>query len=202
GQTDVVVGTPVANRQRREVENLIGFFINTLALRLRLDEAPSVAALLGQVKETTLAAFAHQELPFEQVVEALQPQRSQSHSPVAQVTFTWNNLGPAEGETVTASELMLAPVDRPHETTQVDVQLLLSDAGNTVVGGLVFASALFDRETMERWSGYFVRVLEGMVNDAAMTVDALPLLPAAERDQVLAGFNDTAVEYPSDALIH
>src|SRR5205814_4525281 len=91
GQTDVVIGTPVANRQRREVENLIGFFINTLALRLRFDEQPSVEALLEQVKETTLAAFAHQELPFEQVVEAVQPQRSLSHAPLAQVTITWNS---------------------------------------------------------------------------------------------------------------
>ncbi|HEY0372188.1 MAG TPA: amino acid adenylation domain-containing protein, partial [Thermoanaerobaculia bacterium] len=207
GQTDVVIGTPVANRQRREVENLIGFFINTLALRLRLDandggQQPSVEALLAQVKETTLAAFAHQELPFEQVVEAVQPQRSQSHSPVAQVTFTWNNLGPAEGEAVRASELTLAPVDRPHETTQVDVQLLLSDAGNAVIGGLVFASALFDRETMERWAGYYVRVLESMVADATATVDVLPMLADAERDQVVAGFNDTAVAYPSESLIH
>src|SRR5206468_2803774 len=79
GQPDVVIGTPVANRQRREVEDLIGFFINTLALRLRFDERPSVEALLTQVKETTLAAFAHQELPFEQIVEALQPERSLSH---------------------------------------------------------------------------------------------------------------------------
>src|SRR6185295_8555187 len=80
GQQDVVIGTPVANRQRHEVEGLIGFFVNTLALRLRFDAEPTVAALLAQVKETALAAFAHQELPFEQVVEAVQPQRSLSHS--------------------------------------------------------------------------------------------------------------------------
>ncbi len=203
GQTDVVIGTPVANRQRREVENLIGFFINTLALRLRFDEQPSVEALLGQVKETTLAAFAHQELPFEQVVEALQPQRSQSHSPVAQVTFTWNNLERGlTDRTLEAPALMLVPVERTHETTQVDVQLLLSDAGSTVTGGLVFASALFDRDTIERWSGYYVRVLETMVADASVAVDALPLLTASERQQQLTAFNATQAAYPHDKLIH
>ncbi|HEY0372238.1 MAG TPA: amino acid adenylation domain-containing protein, partial [Thermoanaerobaculia bacterium] len=209
GQQDVVIGTPVANRQRREVENLIGFFINTLALRLRLDgnndEQPTVEALLAQIKETTLAAFAHQELPFEQVVEALQPQRSQSHSPVAQVTFTWNNIGrPRTGEVrpQTASDLVLVPADQPQETTQVDLQLLLGDTGSAVAGSLVYASALFDRDTIERWAAYYVRVLEAMVANASATVDALPLLPAAERDALLVGFNDTAVDYPSDALIH
>jgi amino acid adenylation domain-containing protein len=209
GQTDLVIGTPVANRQRREVENLIGFFINTLSLRLGFDGKPSVEALLGQVKETTLAAFAHQELPFEQVVEAVQPQRSQSHSPLAQVTFTWNNFergvtgdARAESEVLTASELVLAPVARAHETTQVDLQLLLSETDAVVFGGLVYASALFDRATIERWAGYYVRVLEAMVADASATVDALPLVSASERRQLLAGFNATEVAYPEDKLIH
>jgi amino acid adenylation domain-containing protein len=206
GQQDVVIGTPVANRQRREVENLIGFFINTLALRLRLDAQPSVQDLLAQVRETTLAAFAHQELPFEQVVEAVQPQRSQSHSPLAQVTFTWNNLegGPAEDThpALTASDLRLEPVARARETTQVDVQLLLNDGGTNVFGGMVFASALFDRATVERWAGYYVRVLEAMVTDATVAVDALPLLPEAERERLLVDLNATAVAYPDDQLVH
>ena len=88
GQDDVVIGTSVANRQRREVEGLLGFFVNTLALRVRLDGQATVAQLLEQVKESALAAFAHQELPFEQVVEALQPVRSLSHSPLFQVTLS------------------------------------------------------------------------------------------------------------------
>ncbi|HET8774396.1 MAG TPA: amino acid adenylation domain-containing protein, partial [Thermoanaerobaculia bacterium] len=205
GQTDVVIGTPVANRQRREVESLIGFFINTLALRLRVDERPSVEALLAQVKETMLAAFAHQELPFEQVVEALQPQRSQSHSPIAQVTFTWNNIArgsdDGESEARAASDLMLVPAEQPQETTQVDLQLLLSDAGTAVGGSLVFATSLFDRGTIERWAAYYVRVLEAMVADASMTVDALPLLAEAEREQLLHAFNATDVSYPAGASI-
>jgi amino acid adenylation domain-containing protein len=204
GQQDIVIGTPVANRQRREVENLIGFFVNTLAVRLRFDEQPSVAALLEQVKQTTLAAFAHQELPFEQVVEAVQPQRSLSHSPLAQVTFTWNNLerAHADGSTLQLPGLALAPVNRAHETTQVDLQLLLDDAGDAIRGVLVYARDLFDGPTIERWTGHFVQLLEAMVADAFVAVDTLPLLSAAERRQVVETFNDTAVDYPSEALIH
>ncbi|MEO8380765.1 MAG: amino acid adenylation domain-containing protein, partial [Acidobacteriota bacterium] len=209
GQTDVVIGIPVANRQRREVENLIGFFINTLALRVRFDEQQRVETLLAQVKETTLAAFGHQELPFEQVVEALQPQRSQSHSPLAQVTFTWNNLergrtdgNRSDGVALTAPDLLLAPVDQAHETTQVDLQLMLGDAGAAVAGGLVYASGLFDRTTIERWAGYYVRVLEAMVADASAAVDTLPLLSASERQHQLSAFNATEAAYPKDQLIH
>jgi len=207
GQTDVVIGTPVANRQRREVENLIGFFINTLAVRLRFDEQPSVATLLAQVKESTLAAFAHQELPFEQVVEALQPERSQSHSPLAQVTFTWDNLERPESKhsndgAHTASDLMLVPVGRAHETTQVDLQLLLGDAGSAVAGRLVYATSLFERATIERWVSFYVRVLEAMVADASAAVDTLPLLSVSERQQQLTAFNATDAAYPEDKLIH
>ena len=97
-QDDLVIGTSVANRRRPEIEPLIGFFVNTLALRVDLATDPSVAGLLAQIKATTLDAYAHQDLPFEQVVEALQPQRSQSHSPLAQVTFTWNNLEGSQTE--------------------------------------------------------------------------------------------------------
>jgi amino acid adenylation domain-containing protein len=204
GQQDVVIGTPVANRQRSEVEQLIGFFVNTLAVRLRFDEQPSVAALLEQVKATTLAAFAHQELPFEQVVEAVHPQRSMSHSPLAQVTFTWNNLerAQADGSTLQLPGLTLTPLDRAHETTQLDLQLLLDDAGDAISGVLVYARDLFDGETIERWTGHFVRLLETMVADTSTAVDALPLLSAAERLQVLATFNDTSIAYPSESLIH
>jgi non-ribosomal peptide synthetase component F len=108
----------------------------------------------------------------------------------------------AERSEMTASELMLAPVKAAQETTQVDLQLLLSDAGNVVGGTLVFATALFDRATIERWAGYYVRVLEAMVADASASVDALPLLAASERQDQLSAFNDTRAEYPEDKLIH
>ncbi|HET8798152.1 MAG TPA: amino acid adenylation domain-containing protein, partial [Thermoanaerobaculia bacterium] len=184
GQRDIVIGTPVANRQRREFENLIGFFVNMLAVRLRLDDQPAFASFLSAVKETALAAFAHQELPFEQVVEAVQPQRSLSHSPLAQVTFTWNNLGRGrpDGRMLQLPGLQVSAVDRLHETTQADLQLLLDDTGDVFSGVLVYAKDLFDRETIERWAGHFVCLLEAIAADAATAIDELPLLTAAERE--------------------
>jgi amino acid adenylation domain-containing protein len=200
GQTEVVIGTPVANRQRREVEELIGFFVNTLALRLRFDGQPNVASLLEQVKETTLAAFGHQDLPFEQVVEVVQPQRSLSHNPIAQASFTWHNQ-PAPAELV-LPDLSLVVMDAELDNTQADLSLHLADKDGVLEGKCVFASTLFDRATIERWTGYFVRLLEEMVGGEQMAVDTLPLLPEAERSQLLDVFNATAVAYPKDKLLH
>jgi len=150
GQTDVVIGTPVANRQRREVEHLIGFFVNTLALRLRLaadnDEQPTVASLLAQVKETTLAAFAHQELPFEQVVEAVQPVRSLSHGPLFQSMLALNNASTGEGA-LELPGLTLARVAGEHTSTPFDLSLLVADQNDRLEAALGYASALFDRAT-------------------------------------------------------
>ncbi|HEX6095008.1 MAG TPA: non-ribosomal peptide synthase/polyketide synthase [Thermoanaerobaculia bacterium] len=202
GQSDVVIGTPVANRQRQEVESLIGFFVNTLALRLRFDEQPSVASLLGQAKEATLGAFAHQELPFEQVVEAVQPQRSLSHGPLFQTMLALNNTDLSSDSEFQLPGLRLAAAGNSITTSQQDLSIHLTDAGDAVSGFLVYTVDLFDRETVERWAGYFARVLEAMVADESATVDALPLLPDAERHQVLYGFNATAAEYPADTLIH
>ncbi|WP_235567260.1 condensation domain-containing protein, partial [Lysobacter sp. Root604] len=127
GQDDVVVGVPVANRQRREVEALVGFFVNTLALRTRLSEPLTVAGLLAQVKETTLEAFAHQELPFEQVVEAVQPARSLSHSPLFQVMLSLNNT--PGGDAMELPGLTLSQVQSEHTIAQFDLSLSLNDGG-------------------------------------------------------------------------
>ena len=200
GQNEVVIGTPVANRQRREVEDLIGFFVNTLALRLRMDERPSVSSLLEQVKETTLAAFAHQDLPFEQVVEAVQPQRSLSYNPIAQASFTWHNQPPV-GE-LALPDLNLVMMETGFESTQADLSLHLAEGDNGLTGKCVYASTLFDRDTIERWAGHFVQLLEAMVADPSATVDALPLLPESERRQLLQSFNATAMTYPNDQPLH
>jgi amino acid adenylation domain-containing protein len=200
GQSDVVIGTPVANRQRREVEDLIGFFVNTLALRVRLEDQPSVAQLLQQVKETTLSAFGHQELPFEQVVEAVQPVRSLSHSPVFQVMLALNNT--PEADALSLPGLTFARIETVEDAAHFDLSLSLNDDGEHVAGALIYASALFDRRTIERMAGHFVTLLEGMVADEAGAVGRLPLLTVSERDQVVRGFNATAVDYPDETLIH
>jgi amino acid adenylation domain-containing protein len=200
GQQDVVIGTAVANRQRREVEGLIGFFVNTLALRLRLDETPSVASLLAQVKETTLAAFAHQELPYEQVVEAVQPQRSLSHSPLFQSLFSLNNT-PGSG-VLELPELQLEPVERALDSTPFDLSLSLRMQGERLEGALGYVSALFDRETVARWAGYYERLLEAMVGDATAAIDTLSMLSDADRRRLLVDFNATQLAYPKEKLIH
>jgi amino acid adenylation domain-containing protein len=194
GQQDVIIGTPVANRQRREVEGLIGFFVNTLAVRLRLEDEPTLAALLEQVKETTLAAFAHQELPFEQVVEAVQPQRSLSHSPLFQAMLALDNTADY-GDALRLPDLSLTPVQLAQTTAQYELSLHLSDGGDELSGVLVYASDLFERSTIERWAGHYVRLLE------AMTAEKLSLLSASDREQ-LNDFNATEADYPQDTLVH
>ncbi|HWW71780.1 MAG TPA: amino acid adenylation domain-containing protein, partial [Duganella sp.] len=200
GQDDVVVGTAVANRQRAETESLIGFFVNPLALRVRLDDDPTVDELLRQVRATTLEAYANQDVPFEQVIDSLNPQRSLSHSPLFQVMLSLNNV-PTGGE-LSLPGLTLAPVEISQDTTHFDLSLSLSDRGDAINGALEYASDLFERGTIERLVGHFLQVLAAMVADERQRVSALPLLSAPQRQQLLVDFNDTAAPYPHDQLIH
>jgi amino acid adenylation domain-containing protein len=200
GQDDVVIGTPVANRQRSEIETLIGFFINTLALRVQLGDDPSVAQLLAQVKTSTVAAYDHQDLPFEQVVEALRPPRSMSYSPLFQVMLSLDNLPP--GGELSLPGLTLAPIQNSHHSIHFDLSLSLSDRGDAIGGTLEYASDLFERSTIERLAGHFQEVLAAMVADERQRVSALPLLSTPQRQQLLVSFNDTAAAYPHDRLIH
>lgn len=200
GQNDVVVGTPVANRPRAELEPMIGFFVNTLALRVRADGEQSVAQLLAQIKTTTLAAYTHQEVPFEQVVEVLKPARDLGYSPVFQVMLTLDNTSDMAalawpGLTVTAAET-------PRDTTQFDLSLYLRVSGEALAGYLEYATDLFDAATVARYIGHFTTLLAGMVAQDAQSLAALPLLAAAERRQLLQEFNDTRVDYAQGALIH
>ncbi|MDX9625458.1 non-ribosomal peptide synthetase [Pseudomonas fragariae (ex Marin et al. 2024)] len=200
GQDDVVIGTPVANRPRSELESLIGFFVNTLALHIRPQGHLSVAALLEQVKAVMLAAHAHQDLPFEQVVEALQPPRSLGHSPIFQVMLALNNT-PGGGE-LSLPELSLEPLQAPHTTAQFDLSLALVEADGGLIGSLEYASDLFELATIERMAGHLQVLLEGMVADDQQAVAELPLLSCEQRRQVLESFNDTAAAYPAEKLLH
>ncbi|MBV8734964.1 MAG: hypothetical protein JO120_09310, partial [Solirubrobacterales bacterium] len=178
GQQDLLVGTPVANRGRVEVEGLIGFFVNTLALRLDVSGEPTVRDLLARVKGQVLAAQQHQDLPFEQVVEMVQPPRSLAHSPLFQVMFAWQN---AAEETLELPGLKLAPLAVPAVAAKFDLTLSLREAGQAIVGGLEYATALFERGTIERYLGYWRRLLEAMVADDDQVVDRLPLLDSEEQ---------------------
>ncbi|WAC73177.1 amino acid adenylation domain-containing protein [Roseateles sp. SL47] len=200
GQKDIVVGTPVANRQRSEVEGLIGFFVNTLALRVRLEDDPTVQELLQQVKASTLDAYEHQDLPFEQVVEALQPQRSLSHSPLFQNMLSLNNT-PVQGP-LQLSGLSISTLAPDSGSTQFDLSLALSETPEGLSATLSYASALYEPSSIQRLEGYLQAVLRGLVEDPTQRVSELALLSAAQRRQVLEEFNATARAYPQDELIH
>ncbi|WP_431262152.1 amino acid adenylation domain-containing protein [Roseateles chitinivorans] len=200
GQKDIVVGTPVANRQRSEVEGLIGFFVNTLALRVRLDDDPTVQALLQQVKASTLAAYEHQDLPFEQVVEALQPQRSLSHSPLFQNMLSLNNT-PVQGA-LQLSGLRISTLGQQGGSTQFDLSLALTETPEGLSATLSYASALYEPASIERLAGYWLTLLQGVVASPQGRVSALPLLSQDQRQQLLETFNATARAYPQDERIH
>ncbi len=199
GQHDLVIGSPVANRTRTESERLIGFFVNTLAVRIDLSGAPTVTDLLARVKAQALAAQDHQDLPFEQVVELVQPPRGLSYTPLFQVTFAWQN---APAGNLDLPGLSLEPVESPHVTAPFDLMLSLQEADDGITGSLGYATALFDRNTMERHLGYWRTLLEGLAADDAAPVDRLPLLDAAERNRLLVEWNATGADYPQDHGIH
>src|ERR1700728_3798001 len=200
GQQDVVIGTPTANRGRAEVENLIGFFVNTLAVRLDLSGSPTVSELFQRAKTQALAAQQHQDIPFEQVVEILQPVRSLAHSPLFQVMFAWQNN--EEGTLELPGLELLALRSSPQRVAKFDLTLSLAEAGNTIVGGIEYATALFEPATIERYLGYLRNLLEAMVADDTRIIERLPILPEAERGRVLYGWNETKAEYPSDKWVH
>ena len=197
GQDDVVVGTPVANRQRAEVEGLIGFFVNTLALRVKLEGDPSVAQLLAQVKAHMLGAYEHQDLPFEQVVEAVQPARSMRHSPLFQVMLSLDN---APGGTLQLPGLSIDGVQPKQNTAQFDLTLSLAESDGRLSGTLRYASDLFDEASIVRLAGHLETLLRGMAADDSARVATLPLLSAAQRHELLCGFNEKARGYAQDVL--
>ncbi|HSU13785.1 non-ribosomal peptide synthetase, partial [Longimicrobium sp.] len=200
GQDDVVVGTPIANRTRREIEGLIGFFVNTLALRVELSGAPTVAELLGRVRERALEAQQNQDFPFEQVVERVRPARSLSHLPLFQVALAWQEMTGGELE---LPGIAAAPVDGvDEEAAAFDLMLSLAPSGGRITGEANYATALFDRGTVERYVGYLHRVLQAMVSDDLAPVDRLELLSAAERRRVVEEWNAPGAAVHAGACVH
>ncbi|MER9384078.1 condensation domain-containing protein, partial [Mesorhizobium sp. M0578] len=199
GQDDVVIGVPSANRGRREIEELIGFFVNTLALRVDLSGAPSVAQLLERTRRTALAAQEHQDLPFEQVVEIVKPPRHLDHTPLFQVMLAWQN------NAVGSLDLPGLSVEATGEgidQVKFDLELDLGEDGDQIAGSLHYATALFDEATIERQRGYLLALLRAMVADAGQPVGRIELLSPEERDYLLEELNRTDTAYPSDLCIH
>jgi amino acid adenylation domain-containing protein len=200
GQDDVVIGTPVANRSRAEIERLIGFFVNTLALRLGISGTATVGELLERAKGQVLAAQEHEDIPFEQVVEIVRPPRSLAHNPVFQVMFAWQN---APKGLIDLPGLQVQPFTAiPHDISKFDLMLSLQEEGKQIVGWLEYATALFERPTIDRYLGYFRTLLRSIVADDTQKVDRLPMLPQEERRQILYEWNATEMEYPRDKCVH
>ncbi|KER01778.1 non-ribosomal peptide synthetase [Photorhabdus temperata] len=199
GQEDLVIGTPSAGRSRQEVESLIGFFINTLALRIDLSGAPNVIELLARVRQTALAAQMHQDLPFEQVVEIVQPPRRLAHTPLFQVMFAWQNNESLEWG---LPELVVSPVDPVLDIVKFDLELELSEEEGRIVGMLSYATALFDQPTIERYVGYLHTVLQAMVVHPQQPVREIDILAPAERRLLLETWNATETAYPDQLCIH
>jgi amino acid adenylation domain-containing protein len=200
GDADVVVGTPIAGRTRAETEGLVGLFVNTLALRTDLSDDPGFRALLARVRETTLGAFAHQDLPFEKLVEELRPERSLSHAPVFQVMFVYQNTpdGPADAP----SGLGLAPVVKEGSQAKVDLTLTMAEGPDgALFANLGYAADLFYAESMERMAGQLVTLLRGLVGDPDAPVSALPLLADAERARVDAWGRVAASDLPAPVRV-
>jgi amino acid adenylation domain-containing protein len=195
GQDDFCVGTPIAGRTRRELEPLIGFFVNTLVLRAELADGLSFRALLGRVREGVLGAFAHQELPFERLVEELAPERSLAHTPLFQALFAYRSAAGA-GDVLRLPGLELAPLaGGGAEVAKFDLDLTLEEAGEELAGGLAFRAELFEGATIERMLGHFRALVEAVAADPERPVSGVELLTGAERVQ-LARWNDTARGYP------
>jgi amino acid adenylation domain-containing protein len=196
-QEDIVIGSPIANRNYQEVESLIGFFVNTLALRLDLANQPSFAALLQQVRQVTLDAYAHQDVPFSKVVEQLELNRNLSHHPIFQVMFTWQNV-PDYQEELGDLSVKLLKVESVVAKFDLDVSIIKSESG--LQGTFTYNTDLFDAATIERMTAHFQTLLEGIVDNPQQPIDRLPLLTTDEQHQLLVKWNDTASEYPQKCL--
>ncbi len=198
GQDDVVVGSPVAGRTRVETEGLIGFFVNMLALRGDLSGDPTWRELLGRTRETALGAFAHQDLPFERLVEELGVERSLAHTPVFQVTFALNRAAAAAGR-LRLGEVEQTPFGAGAVAAKYELELALADTGGALGGELVYRTALFEPATAARLAGHLELLLEAMTAEPARRIREVPLLSEAERRQ-LESWNDTGVPYPPSCV--
>jgi amino acid adenylation domain-containing protein len=198
-QEDIVVGSPVAGRNRSEIESLIGFFVNTLVLRVDLSGNPSFRELLRRTRQVTLDAYSHQDLPFEKLVEELQPERNLSYNPLFQVMFVLQNAGSKDWE---FPGLTLTPLEIESVTAKFDLTLAMEERESGLRGVLEYNSDLFDSPTITRMLGHFQTLLAGIVANPEQRVSELPLLTQAERHQLLVEWNDTQAEYPKDKCIH
>ncbi|MBD1887601.1 non-ribosomal peptide synthetase [Microcoleus vaginatus] len=217
-QEDIVVGSPIANRNRSEIEALIGFFVNSLVLRTDLSGNPTFRELLNRVKEVALGAYAHQDLPFEKLVEELHPDRALNQNPLFQVAFALQN---APGNQLELPELTLSPQQLDVGTARFDLEFhlwerspnssgsnqspsnkLWVDSSQGISGMVIYSADLFDEATITRLIGHFQALLERIVTNPEQRIANLQYLSAQERDRLLVECNNTQADYPQDLCIH
>ncbi|MDZ7333004.1 MAG: amino acid adenylation domain-containing protein [candidate division KSB1 bacterium] len=199
GQDDICVGTPIANRNRAEIEGLIGFFVNTLVLRTRLTGQLSFKQLLDQVKTTTLDAYMHQDVPFEKIVDAVQPHRDMSHSPLFQVMFTLQNVARHEQS---VEGLTLRSIELDTKISTFDLTLLLFEGPDGISGAFEYNTDLFKPETISRMAEHFRLLLERILENPAARITDLSILTPAQERLMLDQWNDTMADFPKDKAIH
>jgi amino acid adenylation domain-containing protein len=199
GQHDLVVGSPIAGRSRPEFEPLIGFFVNMLALRTDLSGDPSFVELLHRVRVTTLGAYAHQDLPFERLVEELRLERDLSYTPLFQVVCALQN---TPFTALESRELRFTAVEFDQEAVQFDLMLALAERDDRLLGAFEYNSDLFDAATIERMAAQLRVLLSAVVAAPQQPIATLPLLPEAERQQMLIDWNRSAADYPRSAAVH
>ena len=197
GQRDILLGTTVGGRDQRQLEDLIGCFVNTLVLRTDLTGNPSFAELLQRVREVALGAYAHQELPFEQLVEVLRPDRDLSRTPLFQVMFAFQNMPP---EPIESAGLQIHPIALDASPTRCDLTLVMRDSGAT--GSFEYDGDLFDAATIDRLAANFQVLLEGLLANPDRGIDDVELVTEDERDAILDGFNDAPSIAPPAAATH
>ncbi|UNU23116.1 non-ribosomal peptide synthetase [Microcoleus vaginatus] len=217
-QEDIVVGSPIANRNRSEIEALIGFFVNSLVLRTDLSGNPTFRELLNRVKEVALGAYAHQDLPFEKLVEELHPDRALNQNPLFQVAFALQN---APGNRLELPELTLSPQQLDVGTARFDLEFhlwerspnssgsnqspsnkLWVDSSEGISGMVIYSADLFDEATITRMLGHFQTLLESIVANPEQRIANLQYLSAKERYHLLVECNNTQADYPQDLCIH
>nr|WP_231936465.1 non-ribosomal peptide synthetase [Fischerella sp. NIES-3754] len=197
GNNDIVIGSPIANRNHREIEGLIGFFVNTLVLRTDLSGNPSFRELLRRVREVALGAYAHQDVPFEKLVEKLQPQRNLSHTPLFQVMFVLQNAHSLEIE---LPSLTLSTLESDSGTAKFDLTLYMAETASGMIGSVEYNTDLFEAQTIQRLAEHFQRLLSGIVANPEQRLEELPLLSEAEKQQLLVEWNNTEAEYPQQCI--
>ncbi|MBD2360533.1 amino acid adenylation domain-containing protein [Anabaena minutissima FACHB-250] len=193
GQEDILVGSPIANRNRAELEQLIGCFVNTLVLRTNLAGNPSFKELLARVRKVAIEAYTHQDLPFEKLVEALQPNRDLSYNPLFQVMFVLQN---------SASDSIWQTEELETSTAKFDVLLSMIESEAGLTGTIEYNTDLFNADTITRMIGHFQNLLEGIVSNSNQRISELPILTPAECHKLLVEWNNTQVDYPQLACIH